>query len=101
MRIRSSLALLLIAACLLPQTAGAEARFRDMTKESGLVTGTVFQVIQDRQGYIWLATSNGLERYDGYSFKVFKHKPDDSTSIASDFVKALYEDSTGRLWLGT
>ncbi|HEY1773430.1 MAG TPA: two-component regulator propeller domain-containing protein [Gammaproteobacteria bacterium] len=95
------LALLLILLCVLPQTAGAEARFRDMTQDSGLVTGTVFSVLQDRQGYIWLATSNGVERYDGYSFKVFKHKPDDPTSIASDFVKTLYEDPTGRLWLGT
>ncbi|HEY4128697.1 MAG TPA: two-component regulator propeller domain-containing protein, partial [Gammaproteobacteria bacterium] len=101
MRICRFVALLLIVACLLPRIVRAEARFRDMTKESGLVTGTVFQVIQDRQGYIWLATSNGLERYDGYSFKVFKHKPDDPSSIASDFVKALYEDSAGRLWLGT
>ena len=72
-----------------------------MTKDSGLVTGTVFGVLQDRQGYIWLATSNGLERYDGYSFKVFKHKPGDPSSIASDFVKAIYEDPAGRLWLGT
>src|SRR6201986_3378313 len=95
------LALLLIALCVLPQAAGAEARFRDMTQDSGLVTGTVFNVLQDRQGYIWLATSNGVERYDGYSFKVLKHKPDDPNSIASDFVKTLYEDPTGRLWLGT
>ncbi len=101
MGIRKSWILLLIAVCLLPQAAGAEARFRDMTKESGLVTGTAFDIIQDRQGYIWFATSNGLERYDGYTFKVFKHKPDDPSSIASDFVRTLYEDTSGRLWVGT
>ena len=92
---------LLIAVCALPQLASGEARFHDMTKDSGLVTGTVFDIIQDKQGYIWLATSNGLERYDGYSFKVFKHKPGDASSIASDFVKTVYEDPVGRFWVGT
>ena len=101
MRICILIALLLVTTCLSPQAAGAEARFRDMTKESGLVTGTAFDIIQDRQGYIWFATSNGLERYDGYNFKIFKHKPDDPNSIASDFVRTLCEDPSGRLWVGT
>jgi|GEM_PF-2644329 len=95
------LPLLLTAIFAVPQVANAEARFHNRTEESGLVTGVVFSIIEDRQGYVWLATGDGLERYDGYSFKVFKHKPDDPTSIASDFVRTVYEDPSGHLWLGT
>ncbi|HEV2110144.1 MAG TPA: ATP-binding protein [Gammaproteobacteria bacterium] len=85
----------------MPALAHADARFRNLTKENALPTGTVFSILQDTQGYMWLATSTGLERYDGYKFTIFKHKPSDPASLASDFVKALYLDSTGRLWIGT
>jgi signal transduction histidine kinase/CheY-like chemotaxis protein/streptogramin lyase len=90
-------ALLLI----LPSFAHADARFRNLNKDYGLATGTVSSFVQDKQGYIWLASSNGLERYDGYKFTIFKHKPSDPNSIASDFVKALYQDPSGHLWVGT
>src|SRR5690348_15033968 len=81
--------------------ASGDARFRDLNKDYGLASSTVFGFLQDKQGYIWLASSNGLQRYDGYKFTVFKHRPNDQNSIASDFVKALYQDASGRLWLAT
>src|SRR5579872_3477135 len=85
----------------LPSLTLADARFKNINKDYGLPSSTVFSFLQDRQGYIWLATGNGLERYNGYEFKVFKHKPNDPNSITSDFVKSLYQDSSGRLWVGT
>ncbi len=81
--------------------AHADVRFKNLTVENGLPSSTVFNIIQDRQGYIWLATSNGLDRYDGYKFVIFKHNPSDPNSLSSDFVKALYEDAQGRIWVGT
>ena len=86
---------------LIPAFAAADARFRDLNKEYGLSAGAVFSILQDKQGYLWLATGNGLERYDGYKFTVFKHNPNNPNSIASDFVKTLYLDASGRLWVGT
>jgi len=85
----------------LPTLSFADARFKNINKEYGLPSSTVFSFLQDKQGYIWFASGNGLERYDGYKFTVFKHKPNDPDSISSDFVKTLYQDSTGRLWVGT
>ena len=97
-RIAAVLAASLLA---LPSQAHADARFRNLIKESGLPAETVFATIQDSHGYIWFASGNGLERYDGYKLTQFKHKPGDPDSIASDFVKTLYEDRSGRLWVGT
>ena len=61
----------------------------------------VFATIQDREGFIWVATKNGLNRYDGYSFKVFTNDPYNSNSLSSNTVTALFEDSKGRIWTGT
>jgi len=60
----------------------------------------IFSVLQDKQGYIWLATDNGLDRYDGYGFRVFTHDPGDPNSIAGNLVRALYQDPQGNIWVG-
>lgn len=60
----------------------------------------IFAVLQDKQGYIWLATDNGLDRYDGYGFKIFTHDPGDANSIAGNLVRALYQDPQGNIWVG-
>lgn len=72
-----------------------------MTMEDGLSNNEIFSIIQDKQGYIWLSTADGLDRYDGYTFKVFRHDPNDATSISGNLTKALYEDGQGRLWVST
>ena len=69
--------------------------------EDGLSNNEVFDIIQDRQGYIWIATEDGLDRYDGYNFKVFRHDPNNPGSLSGNFVRALTEDSNGRLWVAT
>jgi len=57
--------------------------------------------LQDKEGFIWVATKNGLNRYDGYSFKVFSNDPYNSHSLSSNTILKLFEDSKGRIWAGT
>ena len=67
----------------------------------GLSQGMVFDLLQDQQGFIWVATKNGLNRYDGYSFKVFSTDAYDPKSPSSDTILKLFEDPNGRIWIGT
>lgn len=75
--------------------------FNHITVEQGLSQSTVYASLQDRQGFLWFGTADGLNRYDGYSFVVFRRTGADSTSLSSSFVQALAEDSQGMLWIGT
>src|SRR5690606_36880772 len=69
--------------------------------QSGLSNNIVYDIYQDSQGFIWVATENGLSRFDAYNFKNFHHSPSDSTSISSNTVRTIFEDKTGNLWFGT
>ncbi len=69
--------------------------------EDGLSNNIVYDIYQDREGYIWIATENGLNRFDGYSFKKFYHSRDDSSSLSSNIVRSITEDENGTLWIGT
>jgi signal transduction histidine kinase/DNA-binding response OmpR family regulator/ligand-binding sensor domain-containing protein len=89
--------LLLLPLFALPQPG----RVRDITIASGLSQGMVFSMLQDRDGFVWIATKNGLNRYDGYNFKVYYKNPTQPFSISENTVTALFEDSHGRLWVGT
>ena len=76
-------------------------RFRQLTAHDGLSQGVVNDVCQDRHGFIWLATQDGLNRYNGYEIRFFQYDPDDPTSIAGNCVWTLAEDASGRIWYGT
>lgn len=58
-------------------------------------------ICQDKYGYIWIATDNGLNKYDGYRFTTYLSRPDDSTTLNSNIVTSLYCDHNGQLWIGT
>ena len=64
-------------------------------------SGLINDVCQDSYGYIWIATENGLNKYDGYRYTTYLHQPDDSTTLGSNIVVKLYCDRQGRLWAGT
>ena len=78
-----------------------EPVFEHITVADGLPENSVFSMIQDRFGYMWLGTQNGLVRYDGYSMKVYTRDPDNSLSISDRTITAIYEDKFGILWVGT
>ncbi|MBO9633567.1 MAG: response regulator [Chitinophagaceae bacterium] len=75
--------------------------FRNYQAGNGLSSNTITSILQDRKGFLWFGTRNGLNRFDGNSFRIFKHDPQDSTSIGSNSVLSLYEDESERLWIGT
>lgn len=67
----------------------------------GLSQNTVNAILQDRQGFMWFGTKDGLNRYDGQAFRIFRHDNDNPKSIGNDFITVLYEDSNGNIWIGT
>ncbi|MEI9807245.1 MAG: ATP-binding protein [Bacteroidota bacterium] len=66
----------------------------------GLSQGMIFSMLQDKEGFIWIGTKEGLNRYDGYNFKVFTNDPYNPNSISSNNIRTLFEDSKGRIWAG-
>lgn len=60
----------------------------------------IFAIAQDHQGFMWFGGKNGLRRYDGYKVDVFRHDPDDPTSLSSNDISQIFVDSKGRLWIG-
>ncbi len=76
-------------------------RFDHLTINDGLSQSSVQSICQDSRGFVWMATQEGLNRYDGYSFKVFKNIPHDSTSLSDNFVTSVFEDSRKNLWVAT
>jgi diguanylate cyclase (GGDEF)-like protein len=75
--------------------------FDRLSLEQGLSQGTINAVLQDSQGFMWFGTEDGLNRYDGYRFKVYKHDSADSKTLSHNYVWALLEDRDGTLWVGT
>lgn len=65
-----------------------------------LSNSLINKVYQDRKGFIWIATENGLNRFDGIHFSVYRHNTTDSTSLKNNYVRSLYEDSHGNFWIG-
>jgi signal transduction histidine kinase/ligand-binding sensor domain-containing protein len=78
-----------------------ELRFEQFTIDHGLSSNTVNCFLQDKQGFIWIGTSSGLNRFDGYHFKIYQHDPTDSTSISAGDINCIYQDDEGMLWIGT
>ncbi|MCE7040469.1 two-component regulator propeller domain-containing protein [Dyadobacter sp. CY312] len=67
----------------------------------GLSFGVVNSIAQDRKGYIWVATDDGLNRFDGHSFKVYKHNSEDKNSVSGNYIKSLLQDKDGTIWVSS
>ncbi len=84
----------------LPVNEGSDIRFVRLSRAQGLSQQRVTHIVQDDQGFMWFGTQFGLNRYDGYRFKVFKAEADDPTSLCGVFISALFKDRAGNLWIG-
>ncbi|MBN1782698.1 GHKL domain-containing protein [bacterium] len=76
-------------------------RFEHLTTMNGLSQSNVKCILKDSQGFMWFGTFDGLNKYDGYRFQVYKTDRDDPYSINGNNIYSLYEDSDGNLWVGT
>lgn len=86
--------------CLSQQT-GTRYYFKNLDIKNGLSQNTVNAILQDRLGFMWFGTKDGLNRYDGLTLRQFKSAHDDPNSIGSNFITALYEDAERHIWVGT
>jgi ligand-binding sensor domain-containing protein/signal transduction histidine kinase len=84
-----------------PVVEGNGIRFTHLPGTRGLSQVRVARIIQDDRGFLWFATQAGLNRYDGYRFKVFTHDPDRPDSLSGTYVYSLLKDRSGAIWVGT
>lgn len=79
--------------------ARQEIKFERISFEQGLFQSNISTIYQDHRGLLWLGTSDGLNRYDGYRFSTYRFDPLDSTSISGNYIYSIYEDRLGYLWV--
>ncbi len=87
--------------CFTIPTYARQIRFTALTIDDGLSQSVVSQIYKDRRGYMWIATQDGLNRYNGYEFIVYRNNVYDSTSISDNNITAITETNDGLLWIGT
>ena len=75
--------------------------FNNITIEDGLSQSTVETIFQDSRGYIWIGTNDGLNRYNGYEFKYYKHDKYDKNSLVNNYIVHIAEDKDGYIWVST
>jgi PAS domain S-box-containing protein len=98
--------LIWLSLSLFPLTAGLQAQeepfqVRRLAIQEGLSQSSVNCIIQDRKGFIWIGTQDGLNQYDGLRFTIYTHDPEDPHSLPDSNILALHEDSQGNIWIGT
>jgi PAS domain S-box-containing protein len=105
-RISASFATFIL--CVLATTAGSVSGqtgrppvFERISVDQGLSQSYVTALVQDRQGFLWVGTQDGLNRYDGYGFTTYRFTERDSRSISDNQISALAADANGRVWVGT
>lgn len=101
---KSSIAVKLLYTILmvgLGMSARGQLKYEWLTTSNGLSQGYIYDILQDKDGFMWFSTKAGLNRYDGYTFKVFAHDAYNANTISSNVINKLFEDSKGRLWIGT
>lgn len=99
MRIRCIPAFILLLCAL--QAAASPYYFKSMDAREGLSQNTVNAIVEDGGGFMWFGTKDGLNRYDGSGFRIFRHDPSDESGLCNNFIRALVEDANGDLWIGT
>lgn len=94
--------LALVCCCFFPAHAGKSYDIRSLTANNGLSQFDISDIIQDSYGFIWIATYDGLNCYDGINNRYYRHQPDSPASISHNRIRTLFfDDTTKRLWIGT
>lgn len=95
----------LLVIVLLAVNFNAEAqrriRFQNFTISNGLSQSSVNAMMQDEKGFIWIGTQDGLNKFDGYTFKVFRNQQNNSATLSNNFIQSICDDGNGNLWIGT
>ena len=78
-----------------------DIKFEHLSVEDGLSHNTVYCIFQDSQGFMWFGTEDGLNKYDGYTFTIYRNDPDDTLSLSNSQIRTIHEDPSGALWIGT
>jgi signal transduction histidine kinase/ligand-binding sensor domain-containing protein len=76
-------------------------RFDRIAVEDGLSQNVVLTIAQDWRGFMWFGTEDGLNKYDGYQFTVYKYDPGNDATLSDNYISTIYEDRNGDLWIGT
>jgi ligand-binding sensor domain-containing protein len=84
----------------MPVVLGSDISFRELSDVKGLSQTRVLQIVQDDQGFMWFGTQYGLDRYDGYKFRVFTPVPGRVNSLSGAYIYSLFKDRDGILWIG-
>ena len=87
--------------CTLSAANSGDLCFEHIDISSGLSQNTVQAIIQDREGFMWFGTKDGLNRYDGRHFKVFRHVPGSAEGLGNNQIRCLEEDCDANIWIGT
>ncbi|TAE21521.1 MAG: hypothetical protein EAZ92_16860 [Candidatus Kapaibacterium sp.] len=85
----------------LPLRSPSQVQFRVYSLEQGLSQSSVMGIVQDKRGFVWLATEEGVNRFDAYSFRIFRNESGDSSSISDSYTTSLCVDVHGTVWVGT
>ncbi len=83
--------------------SGQEPKYemQRISNDDGLSHPTVFSMLRDHQGFLWFGTMNGLNKYDGYEFRTFKHEPNNPNSVSNNNAGNIYLDRAGHIWIGS
>jgi len=76
-------------------------KFKEYSLTEGLSQSSVLCILQDSNGYMWFGTRDGLNKYNGHTFKTYRYNLKDKNSISSSYIKFLFEDKKGNIWIGT
>lgn len=99
--LRPLILILLLLAGSIHQAYSQSISFNHLSTANGLSNNSVNDIIQDRTGFLWLATDDGLNRFDGYQFKVFRHSIENENSISDNSLLSLMLDSKDNIWIGS
>jgi signal transduction histidine kinase/ligand-binding sensor domain-containing protein/DNA-binding response OmpR family regulator len=86
---------------LYPSPPNKNIYFEHISLEHGLSQSSIYEILQDRKGFLWFATEEGLNRYDGYDFVVYRRSLKNPNSVSNNWVLSICEDHNGTLWIGT